>query len=689
MELGAQGYNDYIADQIQNVALIRRDSGSVANPWYVQGANWASYSNYTLSTSYPVIKVIDAQGGIISGNGSKFSFSQLNKAPVLSAPADLSVAENAAAAITWVATDPDIDQTPTMTGVAWTAVPPAVVPTAGTGAGQYQFNASTGVLSWTPSFTQAGVYTVTVSATDGIITTPTTDVVTITVTDADAPVVFTAPTAGVASAMTVVEGSSTVVDFTATGEGTVTLALVGQTPAAPVVGTFDALTNKLTLAPSFTAAIAEANTDYVFVVKGTSQYGKTTDYTLTVTVTNANQSPVVTTTDATATVNYGTPKVITFTATDADGTVPTFNAFTVAPALSGTAVAAVNAGTYTITITPTTADINNSYTFSVSATDGAATSPVVTSVVAVQSDLVGTPPAPRQKGDVQGDGDVAAFDAVPILQYAVGLETGFTWINGSAINFWAADVSGGTPSGADGAVTAYDAASILYSAVNSGVFLPKKGATLAEVTYGKLTGSEDIMRVPIQISNTSNVVSAEMTYEFDANVAEVVGVHTNAPNGWLAYSNVTDGKVKVVMAGLEALTDGNILVLDVKMKDKEASFVLKGGVQLNADLNLTMESVSIRQIPTSFEVSQNYPNPFNPTTEIKYQISENTKVMLKVYNTLGQEVATIVNEIAEAGYYTARWDGTNNYGQRVTSGVYIYRLQAGDFIATKKMNLIK
>lgn len=97
-------------------------------------------------------------------------------------------------------------------------------------------------------------------------------------------------------------------------------------------------------------------------------------------------------------------------------------------------------------------------------------------------------------------------------------------------------------------------------------------------------------------------------------------------------------------------------------------------------------------MPDRFGLFQNYPNPFNPTTDIRYQIPESRSPLhttLRVYNMLGQEVRTLVNEVQEAGYYTATWDGRTNHGRRATSGVYFYRLTAGDFTSTRFMVLMK
>ena len=88
--------------------------------------------------------------------------------------------------------------------------------------------------------------------------------------------------------------------------------------------------------------------------------------------------------------------------------------------------------------------------------------------------------------------------------------------------------------------------------------------------------------------------------------------------------------------------------------------------------------------PANFVVSQNYPNPSNPKCRIDYQIPSDGKVTIKVYDLLGREVVTLVDESKQAGYYTAEFDGTN-----LASGIYIYRIKTGTFSDTKKMVLVK
>ena len=85
-------------------------------------------------------------------------------------------------------------------------------------------------------------------------------------------------------------------------------------------------------------------------------------------------------------------------------------------------------------------------------------------------------------------------------------------------------------------------------------------------------------------------------------------------------------------------------------------------------------------IPTVFKLEQNYPNPFNPSTRIKFAVPEKSNVLIKVYDILGSEVATLVNEEMDAGWYENNFNAAG-----LSSGVYLFRMEAGNFISTKKM----
>jgi hypothetical protein len=94
-------------------------------------------------------------------------------------------------------------------------------------------------------------------------------------------------------------------------------------------------------------------------------------------------------------------------------------------------------------------------------------------------------------------------------------------------------------------------------------------------------------------------------------------------------------------------------------------------------------------LPRSYELSQNYPNPFNPTTTIKYLLPEVSNVQVTVINIMGQSVRTLIDQVQPAGEHNVIWDGRDEAGATVASGIYFYRMQAGSFIQTRKMVMMK
>ena len=94
-------------------------------------------------------------------------------------------------------------------------------------------------------------------------------------------------------------------------------------------------------------------------------------------------------------------------------------------------------------------------------------------------------------------------------------------------------------------------------------------------------------------------------------------------------------------------------------------------------------------LPFNFELSQNYPNPFNPATSIEYSIPTKSHVTIEVFNILGQRVRTLVDHEKPAGSYNITWDGNTNSGNPAATGLYVYRFQAGEYVETKKMMLLK
>jgi hypothetical protein len=101
------------------------------------------------------------------------------------------------------------------------------------------------------------------------------------------------------------------------------------------------------------------------------------------------------------------------------------------------------------------------------------------------------------------------------------------------------------------------------------------------------------------------------------------------------------------------------------------------------------KKMTIENIPDQFALHNNYPNPFNPVTTIRYDLPLGTDVHLVVFDILGREVKTLVNEKQEAGFKSVKWNGRNDMGQTVSAGMYFYRIHAGSFSKVQKMVLLK
>ena len=102
-----------------------------------------------------------------------------------------------------------------------------------------------------------------------------------------------------------------------------------------------------------------------------------------------------------------------------------------------------------------------------------------------------------------------------------------------------------------------------------------------------------------------------------------------------------------------------------------------------------MSDEILENIPSTFSLSQNYPNPFNPITKLDYNLPLRSKVNISIYNVLGQEIKTLVNEVKEYGYHSTTWNGQDNLGRDMSSGVYFARIISQGFTKTRKMLLVK
>ena len=118
------------------------------------------------------------------------------------------------------------------------------------------------------------------------------------------------------------------------------------------------------------------------------------------------------------------------------------------------------------------------------------------------------------------------------------------------------------------------------------------------------------------------------------------------------------------------------------------SNIIKTDAEFNFNEDLFTEEI-IDEVPSKFKLYQNYPNPFNPKTVIRFDLPKESNVKILIYDILGRLIKKIIDNRQDIGFKSIQWDGTNNYGKKVSDGVYLYSIEAGNFRQTKKMILLK
>jgi hypothetical protein len=194
-----------------------------------------------------------------------------------------------------------------------------------------------------------------------------------------------------------------------------------------------------------------------------------------------------------------------------------------------------------------------------------------------------------------------------------------------------------------------------------------------------------VIPIPVELySFTASVIQNDVTLDW------VTATETNNKGFEIQRSLISDEKKNSEWQSI-GFVNGNgttteyqsYSFTDKNLANGRYKYRLKQ-IDLDGTFNFSREIEVIVNTPNIFSLEQNYPNPFNPTTSIQYAINSRQLVQLKVYDVLGNEVVTLVNEQKEPGYYEVEFNAT-----QFSSGVYFYRLQAGDFVQTKKMILMR
>ncbi len=193
----------------------------------------------------------------------------------------------------------------------------------------------------------------------------------------------------------------------------------------------------------------------------------------------------------------------------------------------------------------------------------------------------------------------------------------------------------------------------------------------------------------------------EYTYDGDMITIDsiVAGAENRAVDVYYSAKNDTISFGMIDLTGEHAIKVGRSLVATVyfhtdgesSLTDAALSHVFTVAADRRArimPIEVTSDKLS-RLIPDSYALRQNFPNPFNPNTIIQYSLPKQSHVNIVIYNILGQKVAALVDKAQPAGQYQVVWNSKNSQGKTVASGVYLYRIEAGDFTVSKKMLLLK
>ena len=249
------------------------------------------------------------------------------------------------------------------------------------------------------------------------------------------------------------------------------------------------------------------------------------------------------------------------------------------------------------------------------------------------------------------------------------------------------------------------------------------------ISFGKATQiSDNMYEVPLILQNDEDLVAMDIPLQYSAGVTltDVTFTGTRVDYFDAKMANIDEANNRVILGLINMVyenkpalskvvsNDNVIAKLTFRVDDLSLDeFTIEPFSSQSPSHDLTLiyndysdgtpvvttitpefenGAVSLRigqPIPESFSVAQNYPNPFNPSTEISYALPEAGNVNVEIYNILGQQVKTLVNEFQDAGSYTVTWGGDDQTGSTVASGVYFYRVTAGQYKDVKKMVLMK
>jgi len=207
--------------------------------------------------------------------------------------------------------------------------------------------------------------------------------------------------------------------------------------------------------------------------------------------------------------------------------------------------------------------------------------------------------------------------------------------------------------------------------------------------------------VPLNVDNAAGILAGEFSLNFNPSLLKPLNVSiTTLTSGYVVAQQTRNGQLNIVFAGGKILSGAGALVnMEFEIIGSDDATVKNvlalSRIRLNEHQPVIKGIISEQPLkPTQTMLFQNYPNPSNPETWIPYQLSKDAEVIISIYNIKGQLVRTLHFGQKPAGLYTVKeraayWNGCNQTGEKVSSGIYFYTIRAGNFKATRKMILVK
>ena len=305
--------------------------------------------------------------------------------------------------------------------------------------------------------------------------------------------------------------------------------------------------------------------------------------------------------------------------------------------------------------------------------------------------------SPIVVGDATQNGEVSSLDAAWILQHVVGERDLREDFPDEGMLLQVCDVT------RNGTLSALDAAWILRFVVGLIPGLPHSGKILADAEMPRtLSVSEGIaegdrVQVRLGLDDLRDVLAGTVCLAYDGSRIRAVRAEPSEDlSSFLFESGTGDETIQLAFAGAEA-TDGpgdlaEVLfeVLPGMDRTDMLSAIRVVEVRLNEDgIPVSLAARDDGVVPVEYALHQNFPNPFNPQTTIHYDLAKSVAVRLAIYDVNGQRIRALVEDVREMGAHTVLWDGRDDQGEDVASGVYFCRLHAGGFVDTKKLLFVR